>query len=374
MSDASARIDSAEAADGRLGAVLSAPRSGLVSLGPDGPWLAASPATAKRVLTEPGSFDFPGDVTRSGDLSGSAGETRSGHLVFAPLTPDQVARGVDTFTREWPHALARHDEGAPGKPYDAMALLRLPMARATCAAVLTDTSEAQRNTVAGLVLDWIDALAPVIAAARPPARWSSSRRREVVARRRLEQALALIPGRSDSVQMVAAMLAAGIQVPIAAGAWLLAWLAAAPVQPADPAHAVWETLRLTPPTWVTARIATRDVELDGHVVDAGSLVLVSPLLLGRMDSLVPGSGSALSEFDPERWDSAQARPGAWLPFGAGPHACPGRTLGTALLHELAQWATLHQLRLTAHVGIDQSRGIAPHPCQFIADLRQEPTP
>ena len=162
------------------------------------------------------------------------------------------------------------------------------------------------------------------------------------------------------------MLAAGVQVPIAAGAWLLAWLAAHPADH-DPVHAVWETLRLTPPTWITARITTEPVDLAGTEVPAGRVVLVSPLLLGRLTELVPGDPELVAGFDPSRWEDPTQRPGAWLPFGAGPHACPGRTLGMAQLVHLATWAGQRRLCLTEHVGIDQSRGIAPLRCRFTVD-------
>lgn len=127
-------------------------------------------------------------------------------------------------------------------------------------------------------------------------------------------------------------------------------------------HAVWETLRLTPPTWVTARITTEAVDLAGTQVPAGRVVLVSPLLLGRLGELVPGDG--IPDFRPDRWAGSTQRPGAWLPFGAGPHACPGRTLGMAQLVHLATWAGQRRLGLSEQVGIDQSRGIAPLPCRF----------
>ncbi len=150
------------------------------------------------------------------------------------------------------------------------------------------------------------------------------------------------------------MLAAGIQVPIAAGSWLLVWLAAHPSGDVDPVHATWEALRLTPPTWLTARVATRDCEIDGLPVPAGGMVLVSPLLLGRRDDLVPGDGADLADFRPERWDDGSRRPGAWLPFGAGPHACPGRTLGMAMLTHLAAWGVEHELTLDEDVRIDRA--------------------
>ena len=91
-------MDSAESAGGRLGAVLSSPRAGVVALGPHGPWLTTTPDQARQVLVRHAAyFDFPGDVTRSGDLSASRGETRSGHVVFHPLQPEQVARGLAVF-------------------------------------------------------------------------------------------------------------------------------------------------------------------------------------------------------------------------------------------------------------------------------------
>ena len=169
------------------------------------------------------------------------------------------------------------------------------------------------------------------------------------------------------------MLAAGVQVPIAAGAWLLSWAASHPLDDSDPVNVAWETLRLTPPTWITARLATEDVQLDGHPVPAGSVVLVSPLLLGRLETLVPGEDPDRDEFRPDRWRDADQRPGAWLPFGAGPHACPGRSLGMSLLVHLATWAASRELVLSEAVGIDQSRGLAPAACRFTVAARREST-
>ena len=364
-------MDSAESAGGRLGAVLSSPRSGVVALGPHGPWLTTTPDQARQVLSGVPDFDFPGDVTRSGDLSASRGETRSGHVVFHPLQPEQVARGLAVFTTEWDAAISAHGRAPRGEPYDAVLLLRRPVARSTTSAVLASLDLDQRDHVADLVLGWIDALGPVIAARRPPRRWSRARRRERDARLALEDALAAIPNLDGPPQMTATMLAAGIQVPIAAGAWLLAWLASRPTTEADPVHVVWETLRLTPPTWITARTTTREVDLGGQRVPSGAIVLVSPLLLGRLHELVPGDPDSLPGFDPRRWQSGTQRPGAWLPFGAGPHACPGRHLGMALLTHLAGWGLSRTLTLSERVTIDQSRGIAPLPCRFtISDGRE----
>lgn len=371
-------MDSVESAGGQLGAVLSAPRDGAAALGPGGPWLATSLDQARQVLTDPATFDFPGNVNRTGDLSGSRGETRSGHTVFDPVSPDQVARGVAVFDAEWAAALLDHARSGRGEPYDAMQLLRRPVARSTTAAVLPGIDDARRDVVADHVLAWIDALGPVIAAHRRPRRWSRIRRTELDTRVALEDvlddALACLPGEERTAQQVATMLAAGIQVPIAAGSFLLAWLAQHPAPATDPVHVAWETLRLTPPTWLTARVTTRQVELGGSSIPAGRVVFVSPLLLGRLAELVPGAEDTLPDFAPDRWQDGTRRPGAWLPFGAGPHACPGRSLGMAVLVRLASWGMGHEMALSEDVRIDQSRGISPVPCRFTATARSETSP
>lgn len=325
------------------------------------------------------TFDFPTSVSRSTDLSASAGDSRTGHHVFTPLTPVEVERGRAVFVTEWHLAVAAADPPQPSphpdaRELEAMDLLRRPVARATCAAVLTDLDTPTRDEIAGLVLAWIDALAPVISSPRAPRRWSRVRRAEHRSRVSLEDALAGVLddcGITDSPAIVATMLAAGIQVPIAAGSWLLVHLAARPDDSVDPDHAVWEALRVSPPTWLTARVTTAPVEVAGERLPSGAVVLVSPLLLGRQTDLAPDTPAALADFCPERWARPDVRPGAWLPFGAGAHACPGRTLGLALLREVAQWASRHHLALTSSVTIDQSRGILPSPARIAALPREE---
>lgn len=368
-------MDSVESAGGQLGAVLSAPRGGMAPLAPGGPWLATTPALVREVLTDPERFDFPGDVSRGSDLSGSRGDTRSGHTIYPPVAPDAVSRGAKVFGAEWHSAVGEHERVRAGRPYDAMHLLRRPVARSTTSAVLPQLDPAERDTVADLVLSWIDALAPVIASRRPPHRWTRVRRAETAARLALEDYLSPLPGLDQTPQQVATMLAAGIQVPIAAGAFLLAWLGDHHPGPAlDPVHAVWETLRLTSPSWITARVTTRRVEVGGATIPAGRIVFASPLLLGRFPELVPGDPSELASFDPSRWETHKHRPGAWLPFGAGPHMCPGRNLGIAQLTTVAQWASAFEISLSEHVSIDQSRGIAPSPCRFTVTPRRSSSP
>ena len=103
-----------------------------------------------------------------------------------PRSPREVrARHGDLRARVGGGARPSTTRPRPGTPYDAMLLLRRPVARATtrgrCSARLTTPTSA--TVVADLVLAWIDALAPVIAARRPPRRWSRARRAESRARR-----------------------------------------------------------------------------------------------------------------------------------------------------------------------------------------------
>lgn len=318
------------------------------------------------MLTDAASFDFPSTVSRGTDMSASAGKSRTGHLVYAPLSPTQVARGREVFEDEWRNALKVAQTHASAIEFDAMDLLRRPVARATCAAVLDLDGDA-RDVIADHVLAWIDALAPVISSRRPPRRWSRARRGERSARAALEESLAdvlAVRDTDDTPAVIGNLLAAGIQVPIAAGAWLLVLLGAHPGRDFDPEHVVWESLRMAPPTWLTARVTTTSLSMGDQHLPAGAVVMVSPLRLGRLAELAPNDPSGLEDFCPERWRRDDIRPGAWLPFGAGAHACPGRTLGLAMLLDLASWAMRQQLELLAPVTIDQSRGILPKPARI----------
>ncbi|MBC9732841.1 cytochrome P450 [Nocardioides marmotae] len=281
-----------------------------------------------------------------------------------------MARGRAVFNAYLDEELRAHSEGPTD--LDGALLLRRPVSRATTSAVLdplTDgVDEPTRDAIADGTLRWIDALAPVISSQRNPSRWSSARRAEDRARRELERRLAAAG--VDDPPAVATVLAAGIQVPVAAGAWLLVHLAGSPnASSYEPTHVVWETLRVTPPSWMTARVARTDSALAGQTVRAGEVVLVSPLLLGQLPDLVPALPTGpLDTFDPDRWRRDDVRPGAWLPFGAGPHACPGRSLGLALLTDLANRAASWDLEPASATVLDQSRGLFPVPAVVRARL------
>ncbi|MFT6564945.1 MAG: cytochrome P450 [Actinomycetes bacterium] len=90
-----------------------------------------------------------------------------------------------------------------------------------------------------------------------------------------------------------------------------------------------ETLRLYPPAWVLTRTSTVDRELGGVHVPAGSLLIMSPWILGRH----PDAWQDPDRFDPQRFMGATSRNSrnrlGYLPFGTGPRMCIGREFALA---------------------------------------------
>ncbi len=82
-----------------------------------------------------------------------------------------------------------------------------------------------------------------------------------------------------------------------------------------------ETLRLYPPTWVTARTTTDAVDVGAHHIPANATVLLSPYVTHRD----PRFWEDPERFEPERFSPGHsARPRyAYFPFGGGPRACIG---------------------------------------------------
>lgn len=88
-----------------------------------------------------------------------------------------------------------------------------------------------------------------------------------------------------------------------------------------------EALRLYPPVWGIDRAAVEDDVIGGHLVPAGSIVLLSQYLVHRN----PEVWEEPNRFDPERFApaAAAARPRhAFFPFGGGPRQCIGQAFAT----------------------------------------------
>lgn len=109
---------------------------------------------------------------------------------------------------------------------------------------------------------------------------------------------------------------------------------------------VHEALRLCPPAAVVARMAVRDVVVDGWRVPAGSNVVVGIMAMHTDPALWPDP----QRFDPDRFlPEASHNRDRWqyLPFGAGPRSCIGdhfamleATLGLATLVRAARVESL----------------------------------
>ena len=98
-----------------------------------------------------------------------------------------------------------------------------------------------------------------------------------------------------------------------------------------------ESMRLYPPAWIFGREAREPVKLvGGYDVDAGTTVLIAPLVLHRRPDLFPEP----ARFDPDRWLHAEVPQFAYVPFGGGARRCIGEefawTEGVLVLARLAR--------------------------------------
>ena len=89
-----------------------------------------------------------------------------------------------------------------------------------------------------------------------------------------------------------------------------------------------EALRLYPPITFMPRVALQPTTIGGYRLRRGALVMIAPWTLHRHKSYWRDP----DRFDPDRFlpegESAQT-PGAFIPFGAGPHTCVGAGFATA---------------------------------------------
>jgi cytochrome P450 len=88
-----------------------------------------------------------------------------------------------------------------------------------------------------------------------------------------------------------------------------------------------EGMRLYPPISSLARVATKDVDLDGTLVRAGGIIVMPIFAIHRHERLWDDPG----RFDPERFtperEAKQVRY-QYMPFGAGPRVCIGASFAT----------------------------------------------
>lgn len=106
-----------------------------------------------------------------------------------------------------------------------------------------------------------------------------------------------------------------------------------------------ETMRLYPPTWITARSPIADDEIGDYYLPARSILLLSPYTIQRH----PAFWEKPEEFNPNRffaeWSVGRPRY-AYFPFGGGPRVCIGMGLAMMEMHLIiAMIAQSFRLRL-----------------------------
>ncbi|MFC0112503.1 cytochrome P450 [Kibdelosporangium aridum] len=114
-----------------------------------------------------------------------------------------------------------------------------------------------------------------------------------------------------------------------------------------------EVLRLDLTREMVMRRSNKEVALGGYRLPAGSEFIISMAALHRNPEFYPDP----HRFDPDRWTrrSVQQLPqGAFLPFGAGKHICPGSSLAWAELTIVAA-TVLTRWRLKLAPGIKPKR-------------------
>lgn len=88
-----------------------------------------------------------------------------------------------------------------------------------------------------------------------------------------------------------------------------------------------ESLRLFPPNAFMVRVTTRPVILGGFALPANCEIVLCPFVSHRDGSVFHRP----EMFDPDRWERLGELPFHYLPFGAGGHACVGKTLALRAL-------------------------------------------
>ncbi|XP_050214238.1 cytochrome P450 716B1-like [Mercurialis annua] len=79
-----------------------------------------------------------------------------------------------------------------------------------------------------------------------------------------------------------------------------------------------ETLRMTPPVFLSFRKILRDFEYQGYLIPKGWQVVWSACMTHMDECIFPGA----SKFDPTHFEK-QAPPYSFMAFGGGPRICPG---------------------------------------------------
>lgn len=91
-----------------------------------------------------------------------------------------------------------------------------------------------------------------------------------------------------------------------------------------------EAMRLWPIAVVQMRTTTKEIEFEGHKIPKDEMIIIGTSVPHFLDEYFPNP----TEFDPERYNDERKEhmcPGAYSPFGRGPHTCLGQNLAEVLM-------------------------------------------
>jgi cytochrome P450 len=94
--------------------------------------------------------------------------------------------------------------------------------------------------------------------------------------------------------------------------------------------AIMESMRLYPIAVAQIRTVVQDFEFQGYAIRKGDMLYVSSVVPHFMDEFYPNA----DKFDVDRYEKPRAehmQPGAWSPYGRGPHTCLGKSLAEVQL-------------------------------------------
>ncbi|WP_433045351.1 cytochrome P450 [Dactylosporangium sp. CS-033363] len=108
-------------------------------------------------------------------------------------------------------------------------------------------------------------------------------------------------------------------------------------------YALMETMRLYPVAVTLIRTATRDFEFAGHAIKEGEMVYIGTTVPHFMEEYF----AEPAKFDITRFEKPRAehlQPGAYSPYGRGPHTCLGKSFADVQM-ALAMARLFHRLDL-----------------------------
>ena len=89
-------------------------------------------------------------------------------------------------------------------------------------------------------------------------------------------------------------------------------------------------MRLWPVAVAQMRTTNHDIEFEGHIIPKDEMILIGTSVPHYLEEYFPQP----KQYDPERYNDDRKehmKPGAYAPFGRGPHTCLGQNLAEVLM-------------------------------------------